>query len=212
MMLKGLLGKKLGMTRLFTEEGLWIPVTLLQAGPCTVVQRKTADRDGYEAVQVGYGDKKESRCTKPLREHFKAAGVEPKKVLREFKVDNDSELKPGDMIGSDIFKKGDRVDVSGLSKGRGFAGAMKRHNFAGGPNTHGSRFHRRPGSVGASATPAEIVKGKKMPGQMGNCRVTVQNLEIIDVVHEKNLLVIRGAVPGANGGMIMVKHSVKGAR
>lgn len=211
-MLKGLLGQKLGMTRHFTEDGLWIPVTLLQAGPCTVVQRKTADRDGYEAVQVGFGDKKENRCTKPLREHFKAAGVEPKRVLREFKVENGSELKPGDEINSDIFKKGDRVDVSGVSKGRGFTGVVKRYNFGGGPRTHGSRFHRKPGSAGASSTPAEIVKGKKMPGQMGNCRVTVQNLEVIDVVPEKNLLVIRGAVPGANGGVIMVKHSVKGAK
>ena len=211
-MLKGILGLKLGMTRMFTEEGLWIPVTLLQAGPCTVVQRKTKDRDGYEAVQVGFGDKKEKRCTKPLLNHYKSAGVAPKRVLREFKVEDDSTLKPGDEVGSDIFQKGDRVDVSGLSKGRGFAGVMKRHGFGGGPGTHGSNFHRRPGSIGASADPSEVVKGKRLPGRMGNSSVTIQNLEIVDVVPEKNLLVIRGAVPGANGGMIMVKHSMKGAR
>ncbi len=212
MMLKGLLGLKLGMTRVFTEDGRWIPVTLLQAGPCTVVQRKTRANDGYEAVQVGFGEKKEKRCTKPVLQHFKRAGVAPKRVLKEFKVDDDDALKPGDEVGTDIFKKGDRVDVSGLSKGRGFAGVIKRHNFGGGPGGHGSNFHRAPGSVGASADPSEVVKGKKMPGRMGNASVTIQNLEIVDVMPEKNLLVIRGAVPGANGGMIMVKHTVKGAK
>jgi large subunit ribosomal protein L3 len=212
MMLKGILGLKLGMTRVFTEDGLWIPVTLLQAGPCTVVQRKTKASDGYEAVQVGFGEKKEKRCTKPLLNHFKKSGVVPKRVLREFKVEDDSTLKPGDEIRTDIFKKGDRVDISGLSKGRGFAGGMKRHHFGGGPDTHGSNFHRRPGSIGASADPSEVVKGKRLPGRMGNTGVTIQNLEVVDVVPEKNLLVIRGAVPGANGGMIVVKHTVKGAR
>mgnify|MGYP000555653750 CR=1 FL=1 len=211
-MLKGLLGLKLGMTRIFTEDGLWIPVTLLQAGPCTVVQRKTRAHDGYEAVQVGFGDKKEKRCTKPLLEHFKRAGVSPKRILKEFKVEDDNALKPGDEVRTDIFKKGDRVDVSGLSKGRGFAGVMKRHHFAGGPGGHGSNFHRAPGSIGASADPSEVVKGKRLPGRMGNAGVTVQNLEVMDVVPEKNLLVIKGAVPGANGGMIMVKHTVKGAK
>lgn len=210
-MLKGLLGMKLGMTRIFTEDGLWIPVTLLQAGPCTVVQRKTKDHDGYEAVQVGFGEKKEKRCTKPLLNHFKRAGVSPKRVLREFRVDSDSDLKPGDEIRTDIFKKGDRVDVSGVSKGRGFAGVVKRHHFGGGPGTHGSNFHRAPGSIGASADPSEVVKGKRLPGRMGNQNVTMLNLEVVDVVPEKNLLVVRGAVPGANGGVIVVKHSVKGS-
>ncbi len=211
-MLKGLLGLKLGMTRVFTEDGLWIPVTLLQAGPCTVVQRKTRANDGYEAVQVGFGDKKEKRCTKPLLQHFKRAGVTPKRVLKEFKVEDDEALKPGDEVRTDIFKKGDRVDVSGLSKGRGFAGVIKRHNFSGGPGGHGSHFHRAPGSVGASADPAEVVKGKKLPGRMGNSHVTIQNLEVMDVMPEKNLLVIKGAVPGANGGMVEVKHTLKGAK
>ena len=211
-MLKGLLGLKLGMTRIFTEDGLWMPVTLLQAGPCTVVQRKKRGQDGYEAVQVGFGDKKEKRCSKPMLHHFKNAGVPPKRYLKEFVVDDESELKPGDEIRSDIFKKGDRVDISGLSKGRGFAGVIKRHGFGGGPGGHGSNFHRGPGSIGASADPSEVVKGKRMPGQMGNTKVTIQNLEVMDVVPEKNLLVIKGAVPGANGGMIMVKHTVKGAK
>lgn len=212
MMLKGLLGLKLGMTRVFTEDGLWMPVTLLQAGPCTVVQRKTCGQDGYEAVQVGFGDKKEKGCTKPLLHHFKNAGVSPKRYLKEFIVEDDNALKPGDEVCSDIFKKGDRVDISGLSKGRGFAGVIKRYGFAGGPGGHGSNFHRAPGSVGSSADPSEIVKGKRMPGRMGNAKVTIQNLEIMDVVPEKNLLVIKGAVPGANGGMIMVKHTVKGSK
>ncbi len=211
-MLKGLLGRKLGMTRIFTDEGLWINVTLLEAGPCTIVQRKTADHDGYEAVQVGFGDVREKRCTKPVLSHFKKAGVSPKRVLREFRIDAASELKPGDEVRTDIFKAGDHVDVCGVSKGKGFQGVMKRHGFGGGPGGHGSNFHRAPGSIGASADPSEVIKGKKLPGQMGNEKVTVQNLQVVDVVPEKNLLVVRGAVPGARGGMVMVKHSVKGSK
>lgn len=211
-MLKGLLGRKLGMTRIFTDEGLWINVTLLEAGPCTIVQRKTADNDGYEAVQVGFGDVREKRCTKPALSHFKKAGVSPKRVLREFRIDAASELKPGDEVRTDIFKAGDHVDVSGVSKGKGFQGVMKRHGFGGGPGGHGSNFHRAPGSIGASADPSEVIKGKKLPGQMGNEKVTVQNLQVVDVVPEKNLLVVRGAVPGAKGGVVMVRHSVKGSK
>ncbi|MBW7865698.1 MAG: 50S ribosomal protein L3 [Candidatus Hydrogenedens sp.] len=211
-MLKGLLGRKLGMTRIFTDEGLWINVTLLEAGPCTVVQRKTADHDGYEAVQVGFGDVREKRCTKPLLTHFKKAGVSPKRVLREFRIDAADELKPGDEVRTDIFKAGDHVDVSGVSKGKGFQGVMKRHGFGGGPGGHGSNFHRAPGSIGASADPSEVIKGKKLPGQMGNEKITVQNLQVVDVVPEKNLLVVRGAVPGAKGGVVVVKHSVKGSK
>jgi len=211
-MLKGLLGRKLGMTRIFTEEGLWIDVTLLEAGPCTVVQRKTKDHDGYEAVQVGFDDIKEKRCTKPLLNHFKAKGIAPKRVLREFRVEATSELKAGDEVRSDIFKAGDHVDICGTSKGKGFQGVMKRHGFAGGPGGHGSMFHRAPGSIGASADPSEVVKGKRLPGHMGDVKVTVQNLQVVDVVPEKNLLVIRGAVPGARGGVVVVKHSVKGSK
>ena len=211
-MVKALLGQKLGMTRMFTEEGRWIDVTLLEAGPCTVIQRKTKDTDGYDAIQVGFGEKKESRCNKPAAGHFKKAGVEPKRVLREFRVDSDSELKSGDELRSDIFEVGDRVDVSGTTKGRGFAGVIKRHGFSGGPGGHGSHFHRTPGSIGQSADPAKVYRGKRMPGRMGNERKTTQNLEVVQVDSEKNLLVIRGSVPGATGGVVFVKQSVKGAK
>jgi large subunit ribosomal protein L3 len=209
MMVNGLLGRKLGMTRIFTEDGRWIEVTLVQAGPCTVVQRKTKGTDGYEAVQVGFEDAKETRCTKPQRGHFKHAGVNPKRILREFRITDASELKAGDEIRTDIFKAGDHVDVSGTSKGCGFAGVMKRHGYQGGPGTHGSNFHRRPGSIGQSAWPAEVYKGKPLPGHMGDVRVTTQNLEVLEVDSEKNLLVLRGCVPGARGGLVVVKHSVK---
>lgn len=209
-MVKGLLGRKLGMTRIFTKEGYWIAVTLLEAGPCTVVQRKTAERDGYDAVQVGFGEIREKRCNKPLLGHFKRNGVKPKRLLREFRVDPDSPLKPGDTIAiSDLFKAGDVVDVSGVSKGKGFQGVIKRHGFSGGPAAHGSMFHRAPGSIGSSADPSEVVKGKRLPGHMGHEKVTVQNLQVVDVDPVKNLLVVRGAVPGARGGMVIVRHSVK---
>lgn len=208
-MVTGILGKKLGMTRIFTQDGRWIEVTLVQAGPCVVVQRKTEKTDGYEAVQLGFEDINPKRCNKPLKGHFDKAGVSPKRYLKEFRVSPDSPLKPGDEIRLDIFKIGDRVDVSGKSKGRGFAGVIKRHGYSGGPGSHGSNFHRRPGSIGQSAYPAEVYKGKGLPGHMGNVRVTVQNLEIVDIVPEKNLLVVRGSIPGANGGLVEIKHSVK---
>ncbi len=208
-MTTGILGKKLGMTRIFTQDGKWVEVTLIQAGPCVVVQRKTEEKDGYNAVQLGFGDIKPSRCTKPLRGHFEKAGVPTKRFLREFRVEKDSPLKPGDEVKIDIFKIGDRVDISGKSKGRGFAGVVKRHGYSGGPGTHGSNFHRRPGSIGQSAYPAEVYKGKGLPGHMGDVRVTIQNLEIVDIVPEKNLLVVRGSIPGANGGLVEIKHTVK---
>jgi large subunit ribosomal protein L3 len=199
------------MTRIFTEDGRWIEVTLLEAGPCTVVQRKTKEKDGYEAVQLGFGELKERRCVKPLQGHFAKAGVAPKKALREFDLVGEAELNPGDEVRADIFKAGDHVDVCGTSKGKGFAGVQKRHGFRGGPATHGSNFHRRPGAIGQSADPSKVFKGVGMPGHMGNKRITIQNLEVVDVNPEKNLIMIRGAVPGANGGLIMVKKSVKGA-
>ncbi|HNR32083.1 MAG TPA: 50S ribosomal protein L3 [Candidatus Hydrogenedentes bacterium] len=209
-MLNGILGRKVGMTRLFTADGRWIPVTLIEAGPCTVVQRKSAAKDGYDAVQLGFGEAKEGRCTMPVRGHFKAAGVTPKRHLFEFRVTGDDELKPGDEIKTDIFAIGEFVDVTGTSKGKGFAGVIKRHHYSGGPGTHGSNFHRAPGSIGQSAYPAEVYKGKGLPGHMGDERVTAQNVEVVDVDSEKNLLVVRGAVPGANGGLLMVRRSVKG--
>lgn len=208
-MVNTILGRKLGMTRVFTEDGRWIDVTLVKAGPCTVVQRKTSDNDGYEAVQVGFEDKKETRTTKPLTGHFSKAGVVPKQVLREIRVAAEDELKAGDEITTEIFKAGDRVDVCGRTKGRGFAGVMKRHGMGGGPGGHGSTFHRRPGSIGQSADPAKVYKGKRMPGQMGNTNRTTQNIEVVQVDAEKHLLVLRGSVPGANGGLVEVKQSVK---
>lgn len=211
-MTTGLLGKKLGMTRIFTEDGRWIDVTVLEAGPCMVVQRKTVDKDGYDAVQIGFGEVKETRCNKPLSGHFAKAGLSPKRTLRELRIEESSELKTGDEIKADIFSLGDRVDVSGTSKGKGFAGVMKRHGYHGGPGTHGSNFHRRPGAIGQSADPARVFKGKGMPGHMGNRKVTVQNLEIVTVDADRNLLIVRGCVPGANGGVVMVSKSVKGAR
>ena len=209
MMLNGLLGKKLGMTRIFTEDGRWIDVTLLEAGPCTVVQRKTQGKEGYDAVQLGFGDVKERRITKPLQGHFAKLGVALKRTLREFRVDKTSELKPGDEVRADIFQTGDRVDVCGTSKGKGFAGGIKRHHWDGGPSTHGSNFHRAPGSIGQSASPGRVIKGKTLPGHMGCERVTTQNLEVVNVDIAKNLLVVRGCVPGANGGLVMVRKSVK---
>ena len=208
-MLNGLLGKKLGMTRIFTEDGRWIEVTLLEAGPCLVVQRKTQEHEGYDAVQLGYGDANERRITKPLRGHFQKAGVAIKRALREFRVEKDNVLKPGDEIRVDIFKAGDRVDVSGTSKGKGFAGGIKRHHWSGGPGAHGSNFHRRPGSIGQSASPGHVIKGKTLPGHMGDERVTTQNLEVVNVDPTKNLIAVRGSVPGAPGGLIVVKKSVK---
>jgi len=212
-MVRGLLGKKLGMTRVFTEDGRWIEVTLLVTGPCTVVQRKTQVTDGYEAVQMGFGEVKPRRCTKPLQGHFSKAQCAPKRYLREFRVDPSDELRPGDEVrATDIFQVGDRVDVSGSSKGKGFAGVIKRHGFKGGPGGHGSHLHRAPGSIGQSADPAKVYKGKRMPGRMGNERVTTQNLEVVNVDPAENLLVVRGCVPGANGGMVVVRRSVKVAK
>jgi len=209
-MVNGLIGKKLGMTRVFTDDGRWVEVTVLEAGPCTVVQRKTRESDGYDAVQVGYGDVKESRCTKPQLGHFAKAGIEPKRMLREFKLAGDGDVNPGDEVKADIFEIGERVDVSATSKGKGFQGVIKRHGFGGGPGGHGSHFHRAPGSIGQAATPSKVYKGKKLPGQMGNKKVTVRNVEIVNVDSERNLILLRGCVPGANGGMVTVHKRTGG--
>ena len=211
-MVSGMLGRKLGMTRIFTADGRWVEVTLLEAGPCTVVQRKTQGSDGYEAVQLGFGDVKKTRCTKPLLGHFTRQGVAPKRSLREFRIEANSELKPGDEVRVNVFQIGDRVDVSGTSKGKGFAGVQKRHGMGGGPGAHGSNFHRRIGSIGQNTSPGRVFKNVRMPGHMGSDRVTVQNLEVVNVDPEKNLLIVRGCVPGAPGGLVVVKKTVKGAR
>jgi len=206
--MKALLGRKLGMTQIFNEEGKAVPVTVIQAGPCVVVQTKTAKTDGYEAIQVGFGEQKESRVIKPLKGHFTKAQVKPLRFLREFRLENAADYKVGQEIGADIFQAGDQVDVSGISKGKGFAGGIKRHNFSRGPMAHGSKYHRRSGSLGALG-PNRVFKGRKMPGRMGFDKVTVQNLQIVKVDKERNLILVKGAIPGPKKALVTIKASVK---
>ncbi len=206
-MIEGLLGKKLGMTQIFDETGQVVPVTVLEVGPCVVTQIKSMERDGYEALQIGFGDLK--RPNSPQRGHLKASSANSK-VLREVKTDAVADYNVGQVLDCTVFEAGELVDVSGTSKGKGFAGVIKRHNFSGGPKTHGqSDRHRAPGSIGASATPSRVVKGMKMAGRMGNKRVTVQNLTVVRVDQDRNVVLVRGSVPGANGEVILVRHSVK---
>ena len=199
------MGKKLGMTGLFTPEGEYVPVTVVLAGPCVVTQIKTVATDGYNALQIGFGKKKEAGVNMPMKGHLKKCGDVLFECLREFSVKNPDEYEVGQALGLDIFKVGDRVDVSGTSKGRGFSGVIKRHGFHGGKKTHGSHSHRIPGSIGCSATPAKVIKGKKMPGQYGSERKTVRNLKVVDVRPEENLILIRGALPGAKSGLVEIK-------
>ena len=204
----GILGKKIGMTQVFRPDGQVVPVTLLKAGPCVVVQRKTPAIDGYDAVQLGLVEfVKPARINKPLTGHLKKAGVEGTKFLREFQLAPGDDLKAGDKVLVDQFKPKDKVDVIGVSKGRGFAGLVKRHHFRGGGGSHGSMFHRAPGSIGASSFPSRVVPGMRMAGHMGDARVTVRNLEVIDVDTEDNVLVVKGAVPGPNGGYVVVQRA-----
>ena len=205
-MSRGLLGKKLGMTGFFTSEGRYVPVTVIEAGPCVVTQIKTRTTDGYDALHLGFGDKRIDHVNKPRQGHFKKSGDKCFQYSREFVVDNPEEYNLGQEITVDMFKVGDRVDVVGTTKGRGFAGVIKRHGFHRGPMTHGSRNVRRPGSIGCSAWPAKVIKGKKMPGQYGNDRKTVRNLEIIDIRPEDNVILVKGAVPGAKSGLMAVKN------
>jgi large subunit ribosomal protein L3 len=210
-MIEGLIGRKLGMTQVFQDNGVVVPVTVIEAGPCVVVQRKTEERDGYEAVQLGLVDAKSAKkANKPMRGHHEKAGVPPTRLLKEFKLLGESELKAGDPVSVDIFDGVSNVDVIGTSKGKGFQGVMKRYGFGGGRATHGSMFHRAPGSIGQSATPSKVMKGMKIPGQMGDCRVSVKNLKVVRVDAEKNLLLVRGAVPGSRGTTLLVQRS-KGA-
>ena len=204
-MSRGLLGKKLGMTGFFTSEGRYVPVTVIEAGPCVVTQIKTRTTDGYDALQLGFGDKRKSRVNKPLQGHFNKSGDLCFQYLREFVVENPEEYNLGQEITVDMFKVGDLVDVVGTSKGRGFAGVIKRYGFHRGPMTHGSRNVRRPGSIGCSAWPAKVIKGKKMPGRYGNDRKTIRNLEIIDIRPQDNVILVKGAVPGAESGLMAVK-------
>jgi large subunit ribosomal protein L3 len=205
----GILGKKIGMTQVFRPDGQVVPVTLLKAGPCMVVQRKTPTTDGYDAVQLGLVEfVKPQRINKATTGHTKKAGVEGTKFMKEFRLrPGDDDLKAGDKVLVDQFKPNDKVDVIGVSKGRGFAGVVKRHHFRGGESTHGSMFHRAPGSIGASSFPSRVLPGMRMGGQMGNARVTVRNLEVVEVVAEDNVLVVKGAVPGPNGSYVLVRRS-----
>ena len=208
-MKKAIMAKKIGMTQVFTEDGRLIPVTVLEAGPCSVVQKKTMENDGYEAIQVGFVDQKEKLANKPKKGHFEKAGVSLKKYLTEFRFEDAANYEIGAEIKADIFAAGDKVDVSGVSKGKGYASTIKRYNAQRGPMGHGSKSHRVVGSMGSSATPSSVKKGKRMPGHMGAVNVTVQNVEIVRADAEKNLLLIKGAVPGPKGAILVIKESVK---
>jgi large subunit ribosomal protein L3 len=204
---KAIIGEKLGMTQVFKDD-LLIPVTVIKAGPCVVTQLKSQDTDGYEAVQVGFGEKKADSVNMPMKGHLKRSGGEALRVLAELPLDPSS-YKPGQKISVSIFSEGDRTDVTGISKGKGFAGVVKRWGFGGGPSSHGARFHRAPGAIGQCATPSRVFKGKKLPGRMGTDRVTVQNLLVVGVDTDKDLLLVKGAVPGSKGTVVMIRESVK---
>ncbi len=210
-MSKAILGRKLGMTQIFTEEGKVVPVTVVESGKNIVIQNKTVETDGYNAVQLGFGEVKERKVTKPLKGHFEKAGVQPVKFIREMRLMAPSEYKVGDVIGVDVFTAGELVDVTGTSKGKGFAGTVKRHHFARGPMGHGSKSHREPGSTGAmiSGHGGRVLKGKKLPGHMGHERVTVQCLTVVKVDTDRNLLLIKGAIPGPKKSFLVIRNTVK---
>ena len=210
-MKKGILATKVGMTQIFNEDGVLTPVTVLLAGPCVVTQVKTAENDGYNAVQVGFVDKRAKLVSKPLKGHFDKAGVSYKRYVREFKFENASEYSVKDEIKADIFAAGDKIDATAISKGKGFQGAIKRHGQSRGPMAHGSKFHRHAGSNSSCSDPSKVFKGKKMPGQMGNKRVTIQNLEIVKIDAENNLILVKGAVPGPKKSLVTIKETVKAA-
>lgn len=212
-MQKAILGKKIGMTQLFNEDGLAIPVTVIEAGPCTVVQKKTVEKDGYSAVKIGYGAVSEKRLNKPLKGEFAKLKLAPKKYLKEVKLEDLDKFEIGQEIKvEDMFQAGDRVDVSGVSKGKGFQGTIKRYGQKGGAETHGSMYHRRVGSMGPNTSPGRVFKGKKLPGHMGVDNITVQNLDIVRVDGERNLLIVKGAVPGAKGSLLVIKNTVKAGK
>jgi len=208
-MKKAILAKKVGMTQIFVENGEMIPVTVVEAGPCVVVQKKTVETDGYDAIKVAYGEVKEKHLTKPQVGEYKKADTEIKKHMREFRLDDTSSYNVGDEIKVDIFAEGDKIDISGVSKGKGFQGVIKRHGQHRGPMSHGSMYHRRPGSMGGCSNPGRVYKGKNLPGHMGNVNVTVINLDIVKVDTDRNLLFIKGAVPGNKGGLLYIKDSTR---
>ena len=211
-MQKGIIGKKVGMTQIFDEKGHVIPVTVVEVGPCVVVQKKTVENEGYSSVQLGFGDVSIKRISKPLKGHFDKAGVAPKKVLKEFRLMNSADMNVGDIIKADTFSAGEAVDVTGISKGKGFAGAIKRHGYSRLRMTHGTGpVARHAGSMGANSSPSRVFKGKKLPGHMGHTQITVQNLDVVKVDVENNLIALKGAIPGPKGGIIFIADSVKRA-
>ena len=210
-MKKGIIGRKVGMTQIFDEKGNVIPVTVIEAGPCVVAQVKTVETDGYSAVQLGFGDVKEKKMNKPEKGHFAKANVANKKHLREFKLDDAQNLKVGDEIKADVFAAGDKIDVQGITKGKGFQGVIKRHGQSRGPMGHGSMYHRRPGSMGSTSTPGRVFKGKKLPGHMGVATVTIQNLDVVRVDMDKNVILVKGSVPGNKGAILKIKSAAKRA-
>ncbi|MEG0257250.1 MAG: 50S ribosomal protein L3 [Christensenella sp.] len=207
--MKAILGEKIGMTQIFAEDGRVVPVTVVKAGPCVIVQKKTVETDGYNAIQVGFGEIKEKNVNKPKQGHFSKMKATPTRWLREFRTDEACELEAGAEIKADIFEAGEKIDVSGISKGKGFLGVIARWGQHRGPMSHGSRYHRRPGSMGACASPGKVMKGKHLPGHTGVDKVTIQNLEVVKVDMDKNLILVKGAVPGAKGGLVTIRKSVK---
>ena len=208
-MKKAIIGKKIGMTQIFDANGKVVPVTVVEAGPCVVVQKKTIEKDGYEAIQVGFGDIREKLLNKPVKGHFAKAGVAIKRTLKEFRLEDVSEYEVGQEIKADIFAEGEKVDVSGVSKGKGFQGTIKRWNASRGPMSHGSKFHRAVGSMGASSDPSRTFKNKRMPGHMGAENTTVLNLEVVKVMPEKNLILIKGGIPGPNKATVVIRNSCR---
>ena len=211
-MKKGIIGRKVGMTQIFDEKGNVIPVTVIEAGPCVVAQVKTVETDGYNAVQLGFGDIKDKHINKPEAGHFAKAKLANKKHLREFRVDSIEGIKVGDELKADVFEAGEKIDVQGTSKGKGFQGVIKRHGQHRGPMGHGSMYHRRPGSMGSTSTPGRVFKGKKLPGHMGVQTVTIQNLDVVRVDMDKNVLLVKGSVPGPKGAILKIKATVKSAK
>ncbi len=208
-MKKAIIGKKIGMTQIFDENGKVVPVTVVEAGPCVVVQKKTSDNDGYEAIQVGFEEIREKLANKPRKGHFAKAGTTLRRTLKEFRLDDISQYEVGQEIKADVFEAGDKVDVSAVSKGKGFQGVIKRWNQQRGPMTHGSKFHRAPGSMGAASSPSRVFKNKRMPGHMGSVNTTVINLEVVKVIAEKNLILIKGGIPGPNKGTVVIKDTTR---
>ena len=207
--MKTIIGKKVGMTQIFDEHGKVIPVTVIEAGPCVISQVKSVETDGYNAIQLGFGDVKESKVNKPIKGHFAKAKIAPKKHLREFRVESVEGVEVGTEVKADTFVAGDKIDVQGTTKGKGFQGVIKRHGQSRGPMGHGSMYHRRPGSMGPTSTPGRVFKGKKLPGHMGRVTVTIQNLDVVKVDLDKNAILVKGSVPGAKGAILKLKTSVK---